>query len=618
MTRLFRHVPSLAVPAWIILARLTGFASDSAALAALALAAAALACVSFLETRSEASPIQKGLAAYVVAGTAFVWFWPESSRLWLGKYPVAVLYTVLLAVALLPPLLGKEVFTMYFARRTTPPAVWATDIFRTINRHLTALWAVLFAAGIASSAVPGLYGLDGFGWALLFEGLLPGALMLAIGLPANKLYPPCYQRRKGIDTTALAAAPAGPPPAAEPVPGPRTPSSLSAEEKAMDSKPTVVAVNGSPHAGVGNTALMIEMLRPALAAEGFALEVITLSEHEIGYCVGCAFCMEKGKCWIRDDHAAVVERLLSADGIVLASPVYFFHVTAQMKTFLDRSLAYGHKPRPTWKPGLAVSVSAGYGETLVSEYLASLLRVYGAFSVGRLTAIATSPDEFVGKEAVEARAADLGRDLARAIRDKRRYPVSDMDLRYWQFMGGLVRDNRGQIMKDDYAHWEKHGLFESFESYTQQKKARPAYDPEVRKAWIKELMARQKTRGRGRPEGAAEAAPPAGPQAAGSCRELLEGMPLSFRASAAQGLEAVYQFEVSGGEQFTAHLRIAGGECRFHEGPAERAGVVVRTPAEVWLAIARGELDGQSAFMAGRYTATGDIGLLLKLKSLFG
>ncbi len=78
----------------------------------------------------------------------------------------------------------------------------------------------------------------------------------------------------------------------------------------MEHRTTVVAVNGSPHAGVGNTALLLEMLRPTLTAEGVALDGVTLSDHAIEYCTGCAFCMEQGKCWIPDEHAGVVQRLL--------------------------------------------------------------------------------------------------------------------------------------------------------------------------------------------------------------------------------------------------------------------------------------------------------------------
>jgi multimeric flavodoxin WrbA/putative sterol carrier protein len=391
------------------------------------------------------------------------------------------------------------------------------------------------------------------------------------------------------------------------------------EDSEMTDQPTVVAVNGSPHAGYGNTAQMIEMLRAPLAQEGFALEVITLGEHRIDYCLGCAFCLEKGRCWIPDDHAGLVKRLLAADGIVLASPVYVFHVTAQMKTFLDRSLAFGHKPQPTWKPGLAVSVSAGLGETQVAEYLASVLRIYGAFAVGRLTAMATSPGDFLGREAVAARAGDLARDLARAVREKRRYPATDMDLRYYQFMGGLVRDHRDSVMRDDHDHWERLGLMESFEAYIQQKRERPAYDPEIRRAWLQAIMAGYRSRG-GAPADRRERpreTPAGGAHAAASCRELLQAMPLGFDPAAAEGLAAVYQFEISGAENFTAHLAIGEGRCVYRDGPAENPGVIIRSPADVWLMVSRGELDGQQAFLGGRYTAAGDLGLLLKLRRLF-
>ena len=77
------------------------------------------------------------------------------------------------------------------------------------------------------------------------------------------------------------------------------------------------------------------------------------------------------------------------------------------------------------------------------------------------------------------------------------------------------------------------------------------------------------------------------------------------------------QFEVSGDEEFIAHLKISNGRCSFHDGPVKNPAIVVKTPAEVWLAISRGERDGQQAFMNGEYKAEGDIGLLLKLKTLF-
>ncbi len=262
----------------------------------------------------------------------------------------------------------------------------------------------------------------------------------------------------------------------------------------MNQKPTIVAVNGSPHAGIGNTSQMIEMLRPTLAREGFELEVIQLADLDIQYCTGCGFCMEKGKCWIDDDHRRVTEKLLKAQGIILASPVYFFSVTGQMKTFLDRSLAFGHKPRSTWKPGLAISVSAGLGETDVASYLGFVIRTFGAFPVGTLTAMAVQPGGFWGKGAVEARAEDLARDLARAIKENRRYPATDRDLRYYQFMGNLVQSQKDMVMKHDFQYWQEHGFYQGFGAYIQQAQTEIQHDPGIREAWIKEMIDQQKNR----------------------------------------------------------------------------------------------------------------------------
>jgi multimeric flavodoxin WrbA/putative sterol carrier protein len=385
----------------------------------------------------------------------------------------------------------------------------------------------------------------------------------------------------------------------------------------MESRYTVVAVNGSPHAGAGNTALMLAMVGDALNRLGCKLNVIHLTDHVIEYCIGCGFCMENGKCWMPDDHAAILDKLLAADAVILASPVYFFHVTAQMKTFLDRSLALGHKPRPTWKPGLAVSVSAGSGETHVADYLAGMLRVYGAFPVGCLTALSTAPGGFLGKDAVEARAADLAGDLARAISERRRYPATDMDLRYYHFMSALVRDNRDSVMKSDYDHWEKLGLDQGFEAYIQQKREATApHDPEVRKAWMKELMADYAKKRSGK-ESRKSRPSTDGASPAKTCRELLQSMPSILDRSEASGLSATYEFQVSGEEVFNAHLKIEDGTCTYGDGPADSPGVVIKTPASVWLSISRGELDGQTAFMNGKFTVEGDLTLLFKMKKLF-
>lgn len=55
----------------------------------------------------------------------------------------------------------------------------------------------------------------------------------------------------------------------------------------------------------------------------------------------------------------------------------------------------------------------------------------------------------------------------------------------------------------------------------------------------------------------------------------------------------------------------------FHEEPADGPGVTIRSPADVWLAVSRGEIDGRQAFMTGKYKVEGDLSLLMKLGALF-
>jgi multimeric flavodoxin WrbA/putative sterol carrier protein len=380
----------------------------------------------------------------------------------------------------------------------------------------------------------------------------------------------------------------------------------------MSPEYTVAAVNGSPHVGMGNTARMIGMLRKNLAPKGFAVEEIFLSQYHIEPCTGCALCLEKGACWVRDDYQNVARKVFDADAVILASPVYVFNVTAQMKAFLDRSVGYGHRPREGWKPGLALSVSAGYGETAVVEYLGRVLRIFGAFPVGLFTAIAVRPGEFLGLAAVEARAQDLGRDLARAVREGRRYPATDQDLHFWHFMGHLIKEHRDFLQADD-EHWRKLGFFESFEAYVKQTRTPAQGSPEMREAWRRNMMARQQ----GRRAACGPAAPEAFPAEAGSARELLEAMPRRLNREAARGLSATYQFDISGEEEFTAHLVIDNGSASYREGPAEKPDVVVKAPAAVWLAIARGEKNGAQAFMAGEYRVEGSLEFLMKLRDLF-
>ncbi len=101
-------------------------------------------------------------------------------------------------------------------------------------------------------------------------------------------------------------------------------------------------------------------------------------------------------------------------------------------------------------------------------------------------------------------------------------------------------------------------------------------------------------------------------------RLLLRGMAASFNPQAAGDLKATIQFEVTGRQTGDWLLSIDIGKCTYNEGKATSPDLTIKTPSEVWIAIANKEMDGQQAFMEGKYTATGDMSLLMRLRSLFG
>ncbi len=82
-------------------------------------------------------------------------------------------------------------------------------------------------------------------------------------------------------------------------------------------------------------------------------------------------------------------------------------------------------------------------------------------------------------------------------------------------------------------------------------------------------------------------------------------------------MTAVIQFRVTGEEPGDYYLQIANGRCAFHEGIADAPAMSINTPSEIWLAVSRGEMDGQMAFMQQKYTVEGDFSLLLKMNELF-
>ena len=97
----------------------------------------------------------------------------------------------------------------------------------------------------------------------------------------------------------------------------------------------VLGINGSPRRG-GNTDLLLAEVMRGAASRRAEVKTIILSDFGVAPCLHCDACLKKGKCKIQDDMQMVYQELEQADRIVLASPIHFMGVTAQMKAMIDR------------------------------------------------------------------------------------------------------------------------------------------------------------------------------------------------------------------------------------------------------------------------------------------
>lgn len=98
----------------------------------------------------------------------------------------------------------------------------------------------------------------------------------------------------------------------------------------------ILLISASPREQGNSDLLCDEFMRGATEA-GHNTEKIRLADEEINYCTGCNSCISgKGSCVQQDDMSSIHEKILAADVLVLASPVYFRSFNGQMKTFIDR------------------------------------------------------------------------------------------------------------------------------------------------------------------------------------------------------------------------------------------------------------------------------------------
>ena len=138
-------------------------------------------------------------------------------------------------------------------------------------------------------------------------------------------------------------------------------------------KKKLVAFNGSLRKS-GNTSILLEHFLKGANTKAIKAEAFNVHELNLEYCRGCLRCNILGYCSIRDDDwATVAEKILDANVLVFATPIYFHHVSASMKKLMDRFRSFVkvqitetgllHTPHTSWEKDFVLLLTMGSSDT---------------------------------------------------------------------------------------------------------------------------------------------------------------------------------------------------------------------------------------------------------------
>lgn len=132
----------------------------------------------------------------------------------------------------------------------------------------------------------------------------------------------------------------------------------------------VLGIMGSPRIK-GNTDLLLDEALKGAESQGAEVEKIVVDKLNISPCKEYYGCVKDGNCVIRDDMDAIYPKLLDADVVIVASPMFFYGLSAQVKALIDRSQALWarkyvlkQRPREKGRKGALIAVGATKGPTL--------------------------------------------------------------------------------------------------------------------------------------------------------------------------------------------------------------------------------------------------------------
>ncbi len=180
----------------------------------------------------------------------------------------------------------------------------------------------------------------------------------------------------------------------------------------------ILAIAGSPRTK-GNTNHLVDRALEEITKLGIDTEKIALSQYQVNPCLGHDECASYQSCAQKDDAGWILDRFRAADGLILATPVYYYNVSAQMKAFLDRNYwCYKHdlKYEARTVGNIAVADEIGIEDTVYTlKQFAKEMEVSdeGIFTA---TGYAKEIGDAVKNLSLVEEARELGKRMARYLK----------------------------------------------------------------------------------------------------------------------------------------------------------------------------------------------------------
>ena len=184
----------------------------------------------------------------------------------------------------------------------------------------------------------------------------------------------------------------------------------------------VVVLLGSPREK-GNSTVLAKQIIHGVESVGAKVETVYLNGLNIKPCQGCYACKKKNStgCAVDDDMQSLYPKLVESDAWIIASPIYWFSMSAQTKIFMDRCFALWNQDpeiNPMYKKRIAIAMSYGDSDSFNSGCVNALrsfqdaYRYAGAKIIGMVYGSADEPGEIASNAELMAQAEKIGQKLA--------------------------------------------------------------------------------------------------------------------------------------------------------------------------------------------------------------